>query len=335
MVLAMIYCHFVAAHLNMKQLKSGFLALSVVGVITISLLTVLGFFGLNSYLLDLTTHFHFQYAIGSALLAGIFLLYRKPLLTVFATFGLIVQLTFLLPYYFQPDVQATQLSQVTETQLLFSNLNYGTTDFAPLIKEVQSYQPELVGIVELPQDHYDALVNDLPEYPFHYHIPGRARLGLALFSKIEFVNDPTVQYWADDRFPSIIAQIKDQESNQILTIVIVHPPPPITSDYETARNAIFTGIANFAKTQTDPVVVAGDFNSTSWSPAFQDLLSDQALVDSRNNQGLQPSWPSQLPKIFRIPIDHVLVSHQVNVLHRQLLPSVGSDHLPVLVDFSW
>lgn len=319
----------------MKQLKSGFLALSVVGVIAISLLTVLGFFGLSSYLLDLTTHFHFQYAIGYVILAGIFLLYREPILTVFATLGLIVQLTFLLPYYFQPDAQATELDQATEVRLLFSNINYATTDFAPLVKEVQSYHPELLGVVELPQDHYDTLVSALPEYPYHYHIPGRARLGLALFSKIEFVADPIVQYWADDRFPSIIAQIRDEETNQTLTIVIVHPPPPITSDYETARNAIFTGIANFAKTQTNPVVVAGDFNSTSWSPAFQDLLSDQALVDSRNNQGLQPSWPSQLPKMLRIPIDHVLVSRQVTVLRRQLLPSVGSDHLPVLVDFSW
>jgi endonuclease/exonuclease/phosphatase (EEP) superfamily protein YafD len=80
-------------------------------------------------------------------------------------------------------------------------------------------------------------------------------------------------------------------------------------------------------------MVLGDLNLSPWSPYFGDLLSSAGLRDSREGFGIQASWPTAVP-LLRVPIDHVLYSPEVVINHRQIGPDVGSDHLPVVVDFS-
>jgi len=77
----------------------------------------------------------------------------------------------------------------------------------------------------------------------------------------------------------------------------------------------------------------GDLNSSSWSPAFRDLLRDAGLRDTRLGRGVQSTWPAWLPMV-QIPIDHALVSPGVRVHGRFVGDRVGSDHLPVVLDFS-
>jgi endonuclease/exonuclease/phosphatase (EEP) superfamily protein YafD len=57
------------------------------------------------------------------------------------------------------------------------------------------------------------------------------------------------------------------------------------------------------------------------------------LHDSRKGFGIQPTWPSDKP-IFMVPIDHVLVSKEIRIQNRFTGPDIGSDHRPVIVDFS-
>jgi endonuclease/exonuclease/phosphatase family metal-dependent hydrolase len=82
-----------------------------------------------------------------------------------------------------------------------------------------------------------------------------------------------------------------------------------------------------------PKIVAGDFNSTPFSPYFQDLLRDAGLRDGRRPFGLQATWP-MWPVPLWIPIDHCLVSHDVIVIRVATGVATGSDHLPVECTFS-
>jgi endonuclease/exonuclease/phosphatase (EEP) superfamily protein YafD len=77
--------------------------------------------------------------------------------------------------------------------------------------------------------------------------------------------------------------------------------------------------------------VVGDLNVTPWSPTFRDLLQAPGLVDTARGRGLRGTWPVCLPGM-RIPIDHCLVSGDLQVLDRQVGPGVGSDHFPVMAD---
>ena len=331
----MIYCFFVAAYFCMQKVVQGLKTFSYFGLILLFGATFLSFFGSASYLLDLLTHFHLQYAIGFLVLVGFFLVQKKPFILFVATLGFITHIIFLLPYYFQPTALAINTSETTTLRVFFNNINYGIIDYSLLIDSIHQHQPQVIGLVEISGDKYNQLKAQLLEYPFSYHVPGRGKQGLALFSQLPFADQPSTQYFSDNQFPSIVATIQALQSDKQLTIIVIHPPPPIISNYTTARNTLFDNLADFASLHTGPLLVVGDFNSTGWSPAFQKLLADSVLIDSRNNQGVQPSWPSQLPKFLRIPIDHMLTNQQVIVSHREVLPSIGSDHLPVLADFSW
>jgi len=66
---------------------------------------------------------------------------------------------------------------------------------------------------------------------------------------------------------------------------------------------------------------------------FSEFVDDSGLRDSSRGFGVQPSWPAMMP-LFYTPIDHCLVSENVVIHGRQTGPDLGSDHLPVVVEFS-
>jgi endonuclease/exonuclease/phosphatase (EEP) superfamily protein YafD len=78
-----------------------------------------------------------------------------------------------------------------------------------------------------------------------------------------------------------------------------------------------------------PLVVTGDFNTTPYSPIFTDWIERTGLTDVRRGRGLGYSWPTFLP-IASIPIDHCVVSKEFRVIAERRLPSIGSDHYPIL-----
>ena len=87
------------------------------------------------------------------------------------------------------------------------------------------------------------------------------------------------------------------------------------------------------KQQKHPVLLLGDLNTTPWSFHFQHLLKESGLKNSMKGFGHQPSWPSNIP-FLRIPLDHVLHSEEITIHNRMIGRNIGSDHLPVIVDFS-
>jgi endonuclease/exonuclease/phosphatase (EEP) superfamily protein YafD len=74
------------------------------------------------------------------------------------------------------------------------------------------------------------------------------------------------------------------------------------------------------------LVLMGDFNAAPWSRVQQALRHATGL----DNQGfVAPSWPSFLPAMARLPIDHILTRGSPHLLSFRPGPDVGSDHLPV------
>ena len=83
-----------------------------------------------------------------------------------------------------------------------------------------------------------------------------------------------------------------------------------------------------------PLIVAGDFNCTPWSPFFSDLLAATGLHDSALGFGVWPTWNSSLLPLG-LKIDHVLVTGGVVARNHQVGADVGSDHFPVIVDLAY
>jgi len=94
-------------------------------------------------------------------------------------------------------------------------------------------------------------------------------------------------------------------------------------------------IAPLLGAMSDSAILAGDLNATPWSNA------SARVADAAGMRSFGPSKPTwlyrKLPEFLRFagfPIDRILAKGDVDILSVETLEPVGSDHLPVLVQFS-
>lgn len=80
-----------------------------------------------------------------------------------------------------------------------------------------------------------------------------------------------------------------------------------------------------------PVVVAGDFNSVSSARIGRQMKRDLGLHPAT---GFPGTWPAPLPAPLGVTIDQVYASAGLAFVSRRLGRSTGSDHRPVVTEFT-
>lgn len=85
-----------------------------------------------------------------------------------------------------------------------------------------------------------------------------------------------------------------------------------------------------------PVIIAGDFNATPWSYGVRKV---EIATDTKHLAGIGPTWltpilPDTLKKWIGMPLDQVLINETVTARSIKADTPAGSDHLPVLLEFS-
>jgi endonuclease/exonuclease/phosphatase (EEP) superfamily protein YafD len=85
-----------------------------------------------------------------------------------------------------------------------------------------------------------------------------------------------------------------------------------------------------------PALVGGDFNAVSWSAAVTAMAKAGGLdiVDPIGASWFYRKAPEWLRPWLGLEIDHVLVKGGIIVHSARILEDVGSDHAPVLIEFS-
>jgi endonuclease/exonuclease/phosphatase (EEP) superfamily protein YafD len=118
-----------------------------------------------------------------------------------------------------------------------------------------------------------------------------------------------------------------------VAVVGVHPSSPSPRDPSDTRqrNLQLDYLADLLDETHGPVVVTGDFNTSPWSPHFEELVATAALRNAADGHGYMGTWPSWFWPA-RIPIDHILVKGPVAVAGMERGPATGSDHYPVVAD---
>ena len=86
----------------------------------------------------------------------------------------------------------------------------------------------------------------------------------------------------------------------------------------------------------DAALLAGDFNAVRWSETFRQIASAARMRDAGP---VGPSWmprllPDGLRRMAGLGIDHVLTGAGVDIVRLERQDDAGSDHLPVLTEFS-
>ena len=304
-----------------------FLAVSVAGL---GLLTLVGFLGRRGWLLDIPNHFRVQYFFLLVLVAVGFLAFGWLWGTAAALGLALVNLVVILPRLI-PLAHAA--SNGSGYRLLLSNVLKRNRSYHKLLDLVGSQQPDLVVLIEPDRAWLEGLAGLRPDYPYWYSDPRKDAYGIAVLSRQPF-DSAEVIHLGSAGVPTVLVRLRlINDHNRLLTVIATHPPPPKGARHTARRNDQLRALAKFVCQQRGAVLLCGDLNLSPWSPHFLDLLRDSRLADSGRGFGIQPTWPAE-NFWLRTPIDHCLVSPQIMVRRRWLGPPVGSDHLPVILDFS-
>jgi len=291
------------------------------------LATLVGFLSRFTWLGELACHFRRQYAwVLLVSVLCLFFVRRWPEgLIAFAC--LLVNLFCILPFY---STQTRRSTQHQTIRALLLNLFSSNRRYERVRRLIHETNPDVLILVEVTELWLKALQDIRASYPFSKVVTLRGGFGILLLSRVDVERAEVVRIGAVG-LPSIVAHLHINQ--RLLTLIATHPLAPTTPYKAWLRNRQLQSIAAFVQRQSGAVMVLGDLNSSSWSHAFKDFLHVSRLRDSRVGFGLQPTWPVGMP-LVRIPIDHCLVSSHVVVHRRRVGPPVGSDHHPVIVEFS-
>ncbi|NJN31021.1 MAG: endonuclease/exonuclease/phosphatase family protein [Synechococcales cyanobacterium RM1_1_8] len=293
------------------------------------LMSALSYLGRVHLFFELLSHFRFQYFLLSWVPFVLLALTReKPWIWV-AFFVLGLNGVAIAPWYLPLPALAESGPPL---RIMVSNVLGENDSYDSFYNLVETEQPDLLVVLEL-TDQWARELTDLERIlPYAVIEPRENNSGIALYSKLP-LDDVAVPNWSASlgELPSITAQIDWQ--GKLVELVATHPAPPINPAYFEARNQHLDEMAFYARGLGRSTIVAGDLNTTMWSPFYQSLTRGAKLKNTREGFGLQPTWPSNLPPL-QIPIDHILVSRDFTVLESRRGRSVGSDHYPLIADLA-
>ena len=277
---------------------------------------------------ELATHFRVQYLFALLLSTAGFLLAHHSLAAAVAALFALLNATVVLPLYRKGA--AVQRGGRT-LRVLVMNVQCVNAAHERVQQCVASADPDIFLILEYTPAWHEALRSLALRYP---HVRYEARdggYGIALWSRIPFA-DASIQQIGSSEMPSVIARFEFH--GRPVTLIGTHPRSPKDRAASLARNHQLAELARYAALHEGEMIVAGDLNTSPWSPVFHDLLRESGLRDGRIGHGIQPTWPSSFPPLWT-PIDHCLISRDLRVARLRRGPHVGSDHFPVLADIDF
>jgi endonuclease/exonuclease/phosphatase (EEP) superfamily protein YafD len=296
----------------------------VAGVLTALTISALARY---SFVAEWFTHFHVFYAGAAFIGLLLFAALRSLKGVVVAGVVLAGPLLLIAPWYCGGEETASDGETVRIMSANVNWLNDDPTDFAALVREVE---PDLVLVCELSPLWKRALEDVLAEYPHGVRKAENHAFGIGLYSRLPLMEAELVRL-PGQRHDEIRAVFTLNE--QEVVFYGVHALPPAKEEDAALRNASLAALADEAKSVAGPCIIAGDLNTTMWSPYYRDMIRASKLSNIRKGRGILPTWPAELDP-FMIPIDHILYKGGLvpgNVQRRRVK---AADHLVLIADFA-
>ncbi|WMT90788.1 endonuclease/exonuclease/phosphatase family protein [Pelagibacterium sp. H642] len=212
-----------------------------------------------------------------------------------------------------------------EPQSIVDNIASEDPDFVAL----QEYSPGVRSVVH-------PLLTQL--YPHFQYCTGGQRAFVGLYSKLPFepLNEDACSssIMSQDRTARIIVRVETQ-AGPAFSLATTHNdwPAPVTRQAEQ-----FAMLRDALSTVQPPLILVGDFNSTPWSYTLRGFVSSAGLTRHTFNVPTFPTLWYYLrdwrPTIPFLPIDHVMTRGDITIHNLRTGHPSGSDHLPIIVEFS-
>ncbi len=212
-----------------------------------------------------------------------------------------------------------------EPEAIVANIDAVDADIVAL----QEYSPGLRSVVH-------PLLAE--RYPHFQYCAGGERAFVGLYARLPFepldADACSASIMSTDRTARIIVRFQT-ETGPAFSLATTHNdwPAPVTRQAEQ-----FATLSEALSTVEPPLVLVGDFNSTPWSYALRGFVSTAGLTRHTFNLPTFPTlwyylrdWRGMLPFL---PLDHVMTRGAIAIHDLRTGEPSGSDHLPIIVDFS-
>ena len=280
--------------------------------------------------------------IGLASLIGLLILTPQwQMAEIALTLALIgaigFQLRMILPYtrlWKQEVRQAIPMANPVQVKLMVSNVLTPNNNTQALVNLVQQKQPDILITLESDQKWEDALSVIEPEYPYSVKVPLDNLYGMHLYSKLELI-DPEIKYLLIDDIPSIHTQVR-LTNGEVIWLYCLHPmpPSPTEADKSTTRDAELLMVGRHINENNQTAILAGDLNDVAWSKTTLMFQRISGLLDPRIGRFFINTFHIKYP-ILRWALDHIFHSPCFTLVDIERLPSIGSDHFPVMTTLQY
>ena len=294
--------------------------------IIVTVLSVAGYFGKLNVYLEIIANFKFQYLLIAFCTFIFFTLNRQKIWWLASFFCLLINFTEVAPWYL-PQLGVNHQSSGQSMRLFLSNVLFSNTRYADVISLVREEKPAIAVFLEATRpwtEELKVLQDILP-----YHISAE-KLEIEVYSSLPLENT-SIQLYGEKR-GNVISDLTIQ--GKVVSIIASHANPQLvfgSQGYEWRNKHLEEGIGNYVAQLIKPVVLIGDLNATMWSPYYKSMIQRSGLHNTRAGFGILPTFGPFLPWVG-VPIDHCLVSPDIQVLNTRTGKDVGSDHLPLITD---
>lgn len=261
------------------------------------------------------------------------------LLFIVLSITLAFQLRMVLPYtkLWKKEVKnAKDKPEVEECQLkiMVSNVLTPNDETQKLVDLVKDKQPDILITLETDKKWETALNQIEADYPYTVKVPLDNLYGMHLYSKLELIN-PEVKYLIIEDIPSIHTQMRLQ-GGQIIWLYCLHPmpPSPTEADKSTTRDAELLMVGKHIKENNQTAILAGDLNDVAWSKTTRRFQRISGLLDPRIGRHFINTFHVKYP-FLRWALDHIFHSACFTVVDIKRMPSIGSDHFPVMTTLQY
>lgn len=218
---------------------------------------------------------------------------------------------------------------VPVVRLYSANVYYLNDDVAAIRRSIEAADPDIIILIELGRGPLGRLDELLAGYP---HRAGSMRMDetrgpsrsiiASRWPLTQIANRP-------DGLHSVTA-VAETPLGEV-NVVGVHLTRPWPFQPQWGQISQTMALGDIRRTLNGPVIVAGDFNSVSNARIGRQMKKDLGLTPAG---GFPGTWPSDLPSPLGITIDQVWRSPDLTFVSRELGRPNGSDHRPVVTEFT-
>ena len=221
-----------------------------------------------------------------------------------------------------------------QLKIMVSNVLTPNDETQKLVELVKDKRPDILITLETDKKWEKALNQIEANYPYTVKVPFDNLYGMHLYSKLELI-DPEVKYLMIDDIPSIHTQLRLQ-GGQVIWLYCLHPmpPSPTEADKSTTRDAELLMVGKHIKENKQTAILAGDLNDVAWSKTTRRFQRISGLLDPRIGRHFINTFHVKYP-FLRWALDHIFHSACFTVVDIKRMPSIGSDHFPVMTTLQY